>query len=209
VSHSNRTGQIITATGRVPGRKGMETRLRLLEEVERRCLVVHHSSISVGDIAKATGTSPATFYHYFPDIAAAAAEVATNHLAEFESVLDCARSVVVNRGDYRSCRELVEAYFSFWEDRPGLLEAIVVASRDEDARFFRVLLRGLVSLTNTLAVAVPAGHASGVAGSLVMMLSQAAARRDGFERDGVDLESLIDSQARILSASLGPGHPTD
>jgi AcrR family transcriptional regulator len=203
MSHSTSGDRIVTATGRVPGRKGMETRGRLLEEVERRCVVSHHQHITVAEIAQAAETSAATFYHYFPDVAVAAAEVAANHLREFDSVLERARAVVQHNGDLVACREFVVSFFEFWEGRPGLLEAIVVASRDEDPRFFRVLLAALFSLTGTLAEGVTEGHPTGVAGSLVMMLSQAAARRDGFARDGVPPDALIDSQARVLNATLG------
>lgn len=202
----DRDEQILTATGRVPGRKGMETRQRLLEEVERRCMAAHYSTITVAEIATAADTSASTFYHYFPDVAAAAAEVVTLHLVEFDSVLDLARAVVDAQGELGACRELVEAFFDYWEPRPGLIEAIVVASRVEDPRFFKVLLHALFSLTQTLAESVHAGDPTGVAGSLVMMISHAAARRDGFARDGVPLDALIDSQARILHATLGgPG----
>jgi AcrR family transcriptional regulator len=192
----------LTATGRTPGPKGMKTRRRLLEEVERRCVRSHYGTISVAEIAQAADTSAATFYHYFPDVAAAAAEVASIHLAQFDAVEDLARDVVDNHGEFDACKSFVRAFFDFWADRPGLIEAIVIASRNEDPRFFKVLLRALVSLTNTLAHGVTSGHAKGTAGSLVMMLSHAAARRDGFARDGVPLDELIASQAFIIHRAL-------
>ncbi len=203
MTHAATDNRILTATGKVPGRKGMETRQRLFEEVERRCLAAHHSTITVLEIAAATDTSASTFYHYFPDIAVAAAEVASKHLEEFDEVLELARTVVERGGELDTCRLLVDAFFDFWEPRPGLIEAIVVASRVEDPRFFKVLLNALVELTQILAEAVDEGDPTGVAGSLVMMISQAATRRDGFARDGVPLDTLADSQARIMHASLG------
>ncbi|MCW2529525.1 MAG: Transcriptional regulator [Pseudonocardiales bacterium] len=42
----------------------------------------------------------------------------------------------------------------------------------------------------------------GIAGSLVVMMTQSAARRDGFTRDGVPYDDLIDSQAHIIHAVL-------
>lgn len=203
MTHADTDNRILTATGKVPGRKGMETRQRLYEEIERRCLASHHSTITVLEIAAATETSASTFYHYFPDIAAAAAEVASSHLAEFDEVIDLARAAVALNGDLAACRALVDAFLDYWEPRPGLIEAIVVASRVEDPRFFKVLLNALVELTQVLAEGVHEGDPTGIAGSLVMMISQAAARRDGFARDGVPRDALADSQARIMHASLG------
>src|SRR5438067_9434013 len=136
MSHSTDGRRILTATGRVPGRRGMQTRRRLLEEVEKRCVLVHHGTITVAEVAQAAETSAATFYHYFPDIAAAAAEVAADHLVEFDAVVALAHDVEVQHGGLDACRSLASAFFSFWEQRPGLIETIVVASRDEDPRFF-------------------------------------------------------------------------
>lgn len=192
----------LTATGKVPGRKGMQTRRRLLEEVERRCVRSHYATISVAEVAQAADTSAATFYHYFPDVAAAAAEVATEHLAEFGAVEALAQAVVESGGALLECTAFVEAFFEFWAERPGLIEAIVIASRDEDPRFFKVLLRALFSLTNTLAKGVTAAPPTGTAGSIVMMLSHAAARRDGFARDGVPYRDLVESQAFVLHRAL-------
>jgi AcrR family transcriptional regulator len=191
-----------TATGRVPGPKGIETRRRLLEAVEQRCVRTYHGTITVAEIAQAADTSAATFYHYFPDVAAAAAEVAATHLAEFDAVIDLANTLARKGAPLEDCRTFVAAFFEFWTGRPGLIEAVVVASTDEDPRFFKVLLRALTALTTALARAVPTGHPTGVAGSLVMMLSQAAARNDGFERDGVPLHELVESQALILHRVL-------
>jgi AcrR family transcriptional regulator len=191
-----------TATGMVPGRKGQVTRARLLAEVEKHCVATHHRNVTVNDIAEAAGTSPATFYHYFADIPTAVAEVATNQLADFDEVLHLAREVVRRDADMDSCREFVAGYFAFWESRPGLLQALSESSVDEDPRFFRVLLRALFALQHSLAPVIRSGHPIGMAGSLIVMMTQSAARRDGFLRDGVPYADLLDSQARILCAAL-------
>src|SRR5690606_17424429 len=92
----------------------------------------------------------------------------------------------------------VRSFYAFWRDRRGLLEAVVASPADEDPRFFRVLLRLMMSVTYALAPAVRQGPTVGVAGSLVMMLTSWAARVEGFQRDGVPLDDLIASQVLIL-----------
>ncbi|SHN15752.1 TetR/AcrR family transcriptional regulator [Cryptosporangium aurantiacum] len=190
-----------TATGRA-GAKGRRTRQRLLEEVERRCLRAPCASVAVSDVAQATGLSPATFYHYFPDVPTAVAEVAERHMVQFEDVTALAAALVRDQVNKEKTEEFVRAFYDFWADRRGLLETIVVASRDEDPRVFRVLLNAMKRLTHVLSVAVSGGHPVGVAGSLVMMLVLSAARREGFERDGAPLDAQIRSQAEILHAAL-------
>jgi AcrR family transcriptional regulator len=180
----------------------METRKRLLEEVERRCIATHYRDITVAEIARAADTSAATFYHYFPDVGAAAAEVATAHLRKFDSVLDLAAGVVSNKGDLRSCRELAQAFVSFWDARRGLLDVIEIASADEDPRFFAPLYQAFHALTDTLAEGVRSGHPVAVAGALVMMLSHTTARQDAFAVSKVGRYHLIEALALVLHATL-------
>jgi AcrR family transcriptional regulator len=194
-------GEILTATGKVPGARGMETRRRLLEEVERRCIHEHYRELTVTEIARAADTSAATFYHYFPDIVSAVAEVSSNHLNEFDSVLDRARAVAESGGEFMACRDLADSFVAFWENRRGLLDVIDVASADEDPRLFALLYRALRALTDTLAIGVQEGHPVGVAGALVMMLSHTTARKDAFARSAVGRADLVESMALVLHAT--------
>ncbi|KJE22764.1 transcriptional regulator, TetR family [Frankia torreyi] len=191
-----------------PGPKGRRTRLRLLDEVERRCLAAPYLTIAVADVARAVHTSPGTFYHYFPDLPSAVAEVAERHMEQFEQVTALAAVLVRADAAPEPCERFVRAFHDFWSDRRGLLETIVLASRDEDPRVFRVLLDAMKRLTHVLSVAVVDGHPVGLAGSLVMMLVMSAARREGFARDGAPLEELLRSQAQIIHLSLArrPDH---
>ena len=59
------------ADGRVPGRRGRATRQRLLEQTLSMIGDTSFRDLKVVDIAREAGTSPATFYQYFPDVEAA------------------------------------------------------------------------------------------------------------------------------------------
>lgn len=192
----------LTATGRVPGRKGMDTRRRLLEEVERLCVNVPYHHVTVSQVAAAADTSAATFYHYFPDVASAAAEVATVHFTHLEPVVALANEIATFGPDRERCRRFVGEFMDFWAARPGLLEALIIADPDGDPTYFRVLHRAVASLSSALAPAVHVGHGLGVAGALVMMLSHATARRAGFARDGVPSDELADSLTTVVHATL-------
>ena len=203
VGRSDRLDTGLTATGIVPGRKGRRTRERLLAEVEKRCLLASHRTITVAEIAHAAGTSPATFYHYFPDMATAAAEAARTQLEHFDSVIDLAAEVVRSDASASACQSLVEAFFRYWEIRPGLLEAIVTSPVEENPSFLRVLSQAMNRLTAALAPAAGEGkHALGLSGSLILMMSTTSARRSNFERADVSVEILIASQAEILHRVL-------
>ncbi|MET0737315.1 MAG: TetR/AcrR family transcriptional regulator, partial [Acidimicrobiales bacterium] len=56
------------ADGRVPGRRGLATRQRLLDHVAEMLAAGSYRDLRVVDVARQAGTSPATFYQYFADV---------------------------------------------------------------------------------------------------------------------------------------------
>jgi AraC-like DNA-binding protein len=56
------------ADGRVPGRRGLATRQRLLDHVAEMLAAGSYRDLRVVDVARSAGTSPATFYQYFADV---------------------------------------------------------------------------------------------------------------------------------------------
>src|SRR3984893_12498691 len=65
---SDDPGSIAATDGRVPGRRGLATRQRLLECTSELLTSTPWRSIKVIDIARQAGTSPATFYQYFENV---------------------------------------------------------------------------------------------------------------------------------------------
>ena len=57
--------------GRIPGPRGLATRNRLIECTAAIVATTPYSDLRVTDVARAAGTSPATFYQYFVDLDAA------------------------------------------------------------------------------------------------------------------------------------------
>src|SRR4051812_50152084 len=57
--------------GRTPGRRGRATRQRLLACASDMLRTTSYRDLKVVDIAREAGTSPATFYQYFPDVESA------------------------------------------------------------------------------------------------------------------------------------------
>src|SRR6266568_8910209 len=74
--------QVRTVDGRIAGRRGQETRARLLECLAELLAARSYRDVTVIDVARDAGTSPATFYQYFPDIEAAILELAADVVKE-------------------------------------------------------------------------------------------------------------------------------
>ena len=198
------------ADGRVPGRRGRATRQRLLDCTAEMLRTGSYRDIKVVDIAREAGTSPATFYQYFPDVESAilvlADEMVTTGVERFAAVV--AENSWRGRSGYAAAEALADTVLSFWEEHRSVLRVVDLATDEGDGRFANVRTRLLNDLNNSLAAATRDLQAVGkgqpdvdpdaVAGVLVAMLAHVAAHRVGFEFWGVRTESLRTVMARLL-----------
>jgi AcrR family transcriptional regulator len=206
------------ADGRVPGRRGRATRQRLLDCTAEMLKTSSYRDLKVVDIAREAGTSPATFYQYFPDV-----ETAVIVLAEEMAHASSRFSDIVRRGSWRGrsgyddALALVDEIIGFWEENQSLMRVVDLATAEGDGRFANVRVRLLNDTNNALAEAVQEMKASGrhpsdvepqaVAGVLVAMLAHVAAHRYGFEFWGVRTSDLRTAMARIVYWSVSGQKP--
>ncbi len=209
------TGASLRAVdGRVPGRRGRATRQRLLDATRAVLETTAFRELKVVDIARLAGTSPATFYQYFPDIEAALLSLA-RELAETGGA---ALRGLVENGDwapvvaYDTAQQVAEGYLALWEQHRALIGVIDLAALEGDGRFRELrtaLLSGATSaLQRTIVAAVDAGHLpAGTdprarSGVLVSMLAHVAAHARGLSAAAGGTASLRDEMARIIAWSV-------
>lgn len=197
--------------GRVPGRRGRATRQRLLEATAALLTEVPYRDLRVVDISRTAGTSPATFYQYFPDVEAAV-------LALTEAMVDDGRRTLtelVTEPDWHgpdAARALANGFLAFFEDHQSLLRVVDLAALEGDDRFrglrTRLLngvflaLRDLVdeaAASGRLADGVEPGAAAAV---LTTMLAHVSAHRRGYEGWGVEGDALARTMATLIDWSV-------
>jgi len=172
-----------------------------------------YRDLKVVDIARAAGTSPATFYQYFPDVEAAVLVLAAE-LAEHGS--DELRGLIEGQDwddDPTSvARGVADGYLDFWEAHWSLIRVVDLAALEGDERFRDLrtwLLNGanqamddMVRRKIAQGVLPAAARPAAVAGVLTSMLAHVAAHRQGFASWGVPREELRDTLAAIVAWSL-------
>jgi AcrR family transcriptional regulator len=196
--------------GRGSSRRGRDTRQRLLDGTRDLLEETSYRSIRVVDIARAAGTSPATFYQYFPGAESAVLALA-EALAE-QGALELRGLVEAHRWDdaavAESSQALAQGFLDFWERHGALMTVIDHASLEGDQRFRQIRTRLLNGVTVALeGVAAGSandnvGEARAVAGVLTSMLSHVAAHRRGLEDWGIDVAALRATMARIVGDVL-------
>lgn len=198
------------ADGRVPGRRGLATRQRLLDCTSAMLRTTSYRELKVVDIAREAGTSPASFYQYFPDVESAilvlADEMVASGVDRFEAVV--AGNTWRGKAGYQGAEALAEAFLSFWDEHLPVLRVVDLATDEGDGRFANVRTRLLNDLNNALAAAAREHQRNGrgqadvdpdaIAGVLIAMLAHVSAHRLGFEFWGVRAEDLQAVMARIV-----------
>lgn len=197
------------ADGRVPGRRGMATRQRLLECTGQMLRSSAYRDIKVVDIAREAGTSPATFYQYFPDVESAVLVLAEELSAEGERFANLVGTATWRgREGYDAANELADAFLQFWEQHRPILKVIDLATFEGDVRFREIRTSFLAATAEALRNAVADMRSAGrhpddidpaaMSGVLVSMLVNVSAHRRGLEDWGVEVDDLRTAMARII-----------
>lgn len=197
--------------GRVPGRRGRATRRKLLDETRAALTHEPYRDIKVVDIAKAAGTSPATFYQYFPDVEHAVLVLAEEVARETGGLTDLVGGEWSGKAGIDTARDLVRGFLDLWEEHRPVLRVVELSTEEGDLRFQNLRVRALNEVTRALADVVgrfqrdgkvPSLDPMAIAGSLVAMLAHTAAHRYGFEFWGIRRDDLEESLTRTLYWSV-------
>ena len=213
------TGQVRTVDGRVAGRRGQATRQKLLD-----CLIEMLSSspyrdVKVIDVARKAGTSPATFYQYFPDVEGAVLEIAEQMAAEGAGLTELVEGRSwVGKAGWQTAQELVDGFLEFWRRNDAILRVVDLGASEGDKRFYKIRMKILNSVNNSLAEAVTQLQSKGkvdkdvnpaaVAGSLVAMLAAVASHQKGFQTWGVKQAELKPNLALLVHLGVTGKKPT-
>ena len=193
--------------GRLPGRRGLATRQRLLAATASLLETTGYRDLKVVEIAREAGTSPATFYQYFPDAESAVLVLA----AELTEAWHDELAALVADGDWMgnpdgAARHASEGFLDFWTDHRAVLGVLDLASTEGDERFRDLrtrLLNGPTAAMVDVAVASgAAGDPMAAAGVLVAMLAHVSNHQVGLERWGVDRSALVATMAGVLRRTL-------
>ncbi|MBP5938920.1 TetR family transcriptional regulator [Streptomyces acidiscabies] len=208
-----------TVDGRVAGRRGQATRQKLLDCLSEMLSSSPYRDVKVIDVARKAGTSPATFYQYFPDVEGAVLEIAEQMAAEGAGLTDLleGRSWVGKAG-WQTAQELVDGFLEFWRKNEAILRVVDLGAAEGDKRFYKLRMKILNSVNNSLADAVAELQSKGkvdkdvnpaaVAGSLVAMLAAVASHQKGFTTWGVKQAELKPNLALLVHLGITGKKPT-
>lgn len=201
------------------GRRGQATRQKLLDCLGEMLSSSPYRDVKVIDVARKAGTSPATFYQYFPDVEGAVLEIADRMAAEGAELTELleGRSWAGKAG-WQTAQELVDGFLDFWRRNDAILRVVDLGAAEGDKRFYKIRMKILNSVNNSLADAVAELQAKGrvdkdvnpaaIAGSLVAMLAAVASHQKGFTSWGVKQAELKPNLALLVYLGVTGRKPT-
>lgn len=213
------TGQVRTVDGRVAGRRGQATRQKLLDCLGEMLRTSPYRDVKVIDVARKAGTSPATFYQYFPDVEGAVLEIAGQMAAESTGLAELLEGRSwAGRSGWQTAQDLVDGFMDFWRRNEAILRVIDLGAAEGDKRFSKIRMKMLSSINNSLSESVKDLQNKGridsdvsppaVAGSLVAMLAAVASHQKALQSSGVKQTELKPNLAWLVHLGVTGRKPT-
>ena len=199
----------------------MATRERLLEHTSHLLTTTRYRDLKVVDIAREAGTSPATFYQYFPDAESAVLALADRLVGEGGERLTTPlrEATWEGRDAFEACGAIAAAFLDFWQDHTPLMAVIDMAALEGDERFrdcrtqllakFTRAASGVITEQQRLGVVAADIDPEATAMVLVSMLAHVAAHQVGIGIAGVDVPALRSAMARLIYTGVTGRTPPD
>jgi AcrR family transcriptional regulator len=195
--------------GRTIGKRGAQTRRRLLDATALLLADRGVLELRVVDIARAVGTSAATYYQYFRDVDEAvlvlADEISERDVEPLAHLLD--EKWNAESGLDRA-RSLVERFIAMWDEHSAVLRTRNLAAQEGDARFREARARANRPFLEGFAAQVRAHQAEGriaaelnpmaAAAALMALIERMAAFHGDLVSLGVSRDDVVETTARIV-----------
>ncbi|WP_405558834.1 TetR family transcriptional regulator [Streptomyces sp. NBC_01171] len=208
-----------TVDGRVAGRRGQATRQKLLDCLSEMLSSSPYRDVKVIDVARKAGTSPATFYQYFPDVEGAVLEIADSMAAESAELTELlAGRTWTGKAGWQTAQDLVDGFMDFYRRHDAILRVVDLAAAEGDKRFNKLRMKILNAVNGSLTEAITELKSKGrvdkdvnpaaIAGSLVTMLASVAAHQKGFTAWGVKQAEIKPNLALLIYLGVTGKKPT-
>ena len=152
MSESSAAGKVtVDQSGRALGPRALSTRQRLLDATVELLNEQSVRDIAVVDIARKAGTSPATFYQYFKDVAEATLRLAEQAASEMPGLIELIERPWRGATGLETARAIADAFIRHWDAHREVLLVRNLAADEGDRRFQKVRREALRPVLDHLA----------------------------------------------------------
>lgn len=198
----------VDQSGRMLGPRAEQTRRRLLDATAGLLAATPLRDLKVIDVARAVGSSPATFYQYFEGVEDAVLALAARATAEMPAIVEQIEGPWSGSEGRARARVIVEAFIEHWDRHHAVLRVRNLASDEGDARFMEVRRAAMSPVIEALAAQIGGSRRAGrvrdeihpyaAAAAMASILERLAAYHHELGAFGVTREQLVETSAAIL-----------
>ena len=214
------TPEIVDLSGRPLGQRAIKKRRQLMDATVELLKERSLRDLRVVDIARAVGTSPATFYQYFKDVEDVALQLAEEATAKMPGILKSFEGDWEGEQGLQKAREVAEAFTQYWDEHGAVLRVRNVAADEGDMRFLTVRSKAMTPLLTAMSEQMERraaarkkmvsgkGHAEtkmkplAAAVAMGAILDRLSAYRKQLEILGLQREDIVEATTQILHKTL-------
>lgn len=211
----------VNLQGQALGRKGQQTRQRLLEAVEQLLRTKRLRELRQAEVCRVAKVSPPAFYLYFPDIEALVLEAIAINQVIPDDLYDSIDQPWASDEVFTRARAFVARYVDYWSQHYHVLKARNLAADEGDLAVRELRFSVQVPILKKIAGKIALGQERSGDSSL-LPLAGAAVVLASLERlvatmrsivDDADpnveftTDDLIDAEAWILTRMIGGAPP--
>lgn len=208
---------LLAIDGRRLGRRAQATRRKLLdataELLETRGLL----DLTVVEIARQVGTSPASFYQYFQNVEEVVLALSDEVGEELGELAVLVAEPWRGRIGWDLCRELVRRFIDYWDEHRAVLRIRDLAAQEGNTRFREQRIQSLSLITDRLTEKIAEAQQAGkvadeitpyaAASALVAMMGRMAAYHADLETRGFTRDDMVETVARIVFQTVTGRRP--
>lgn len=212
--------EIVDLSGRPLGQRAIKKRRQLMDATVELLNERSLRDLRVVDIARAVGTSPATFYQYFKDVEDVALQLAEEATAKMPGILKSFEGDWSGGQGLQKARDVAEAFTQYWDEHGAVLRVRNVAADEGDMRFLVVRSKAMTPLLTAMSEHMERRAATqkklvpgkkdnevkmkplAAAVAMGAILDRLSAYRKQLEILGLQREDIIEATAQILHKTL-------
>ncbi|WP_435057650.1 TetR family transcriptional regulator [Streptomyces sp. bgisy060] len=198
--------RVVTRTPdrRMPSERGLQTRQKLMAATVELLASRSYRDTKVVDVAKEVGTSPATFYQYFPDIAGVVLEASRLLVKETTAALDDFADGAWTSEGLSGANRLVQAVFDSWSNHLPVMRVLNALAAEREPRFVKAYYAAtgpvLKVLTTSTQSTTPSAESKELVHALVNGLAAAAGHEHAGNVRGLSKYQRRQGLARLVHA---------
>jgi len=207
------TKEMVDLSGRPLGQRALKKRRQLMDATVELLKQRSLRDLRVVDIARAVGTSPATFYQYFKDVEDVALQLADEATEKMPSLMKMFEGDWQGEQGLQKARNIVDAFIQYWDEHGAVLRVRNVAADEGNPHFLAVRSKATTPVLGAMTAQMEKRNKLAEKGTVIIkplaaavamgaILDRLSAYRKELETLGLSRADIVETSAHILHKTL-------